>query len=828
MKLLIFASALFVAASYVNGQSCTTTNGDSGNCVTIHKCPSLLQILNKPNRSPADVDLLRKSACGFEGNTPKVCCPCYTPYGELGKCISIYTCPHLAKLLVPPVTTESMSLVEASRCQGPDDYSVCCGPPPDSISEGSCKSRLSALPPDPRSGCCGVGAGTHDKIIGGTETRVDEYPWMSVIEYLKTDNKIALLCIGSLISSRYVLTAAHCLTGTVLKIGTPKNIRLGDYDLSHDGPDCVTVDGFALDCTDDIVVLPIEKTISHAEYNPITKHNDIGLVRTKQAAPYTDFIQPICLPVVDVTAKPLPNFKLWVAGWGDFNNTHTKSMVKLHVRLPFVSQEECQPAYSVARRKIDLWSGQICAGGEARKDSCKGSSGGPLMLKNERIYEIIGLVSFGPAPCGMDDVPGVYSKVYAYLDWIKGNIEQSCTTAKGDIGNCVTFKKCPSLLQIINKSNRSPAEVDLLKKSACGFEGRTPKVCCPCHTPYGEPGRCVGIYSCPHLAEMMTAPVTSYNKLFIQASKCQGPDAYSVCCGSPPESIQKNGCDSRLSAFPPDPRTECCGLDGGADNKITGGSATNVDQYPWLTLIEYARSDNSIALLCGGALISSRYVLTAAHCITGSILKNGTPKNVRLGEYDSSHTGPDCILVEGGGEDCTEGIVVLPIEKSIPHPEYNPITKRNDIGLIRTQRAAPYTDFIRPICLPVVDITVTPPPNFKLWAAGWGAINSTVKKSSIKLHVDLPFVSQRECQPSYVKPGLKADLWNGQLCAGGEAGKDSCRGDSGGPLMFENEKLYDMLGVVSFGPSPCGKEDAPGVYTKVYAYVDWIRENIYP
>lgn len=71
-------------------------------------------------------------------------------------------------------------------------------------------------------------------------------------------------------------------------------------------------------------------------------------------------------------------------------------------------------------------------------------------------------------------------------------------------------------------------------------------------------------------------------------------------------------------------------------------------------------------------------------------------------------------------------------------------------------------------------------------------------------------------------------LWEGQLCAGGVKGKDSCKGDSGGPLMYENDKTFEVVGVVSFGPSPCGRENIPGVYTKVFAYKDWIRSQVTP
>ena len=88
--------------------------------------------------------------------------------------------------------------------------------------------------------------------------------------------------------------------------------------------------------------------------------------------------------------------------------------------------------------------------------------------------------------------------------------------------------------------------------------------------------------------------------------------------------------------------------------------------------------------------------------------------------------------------------------------------------------------------------------------------------------------SPQKCQPVYSFPGRSVPLWKAQMCAGGVTGKDSCKGDSGGPLMYEDGRTYEVIGIVSFGPVPCGMEGVPGVYSKVWEYLDWIRSNIVP
>ncbi|XP_048487345.1 phenoloxidase-activating enzyme isoform X1 [Plutella xylostella] len=415
-------------------------------------------------------------------------------------------------------------------------------------------------------------------------------------------------------------------------------------------------------------------------------------------------------------------------------------------------------------------------------------------------------------------------------------------------GQCVVIKQCPALNEIASKTPPlSQKDLETLRKAYCGYQGNIPKVCCPakpavddntCIDADGQFGKCVGVYSCPHMVKLLTeTPIAPENYNYIQNSRCEGKDNYNVCCGPGRLATPSTPTDCAPTIAPPDRNSECCGREGSQGNRIFGGNATYVDQYPWLTLIEYrGRSDDRIKLLCGASLISSKYALTAAHCLVGPVQSIGTPINVRLGEYDKSNDGPDCVLTEGQGKDCTNGVTIIPIEKSIPHPMYDhrSSAKRHDIGLLRLKEFAPYDDFIRPICLPSSDITANPPDKLRLLTAGWGATDERHSDSAIKLHVALPYVTLQQCQSLYSMERGSLQLSQGQMCAGGEKGKDSCKGDSGGPLMYENRSerslsgYFEIVGVVSFGPRICGQEKIPGVYTKVSEYLSWIRSNIKP
>ncbi|KAJ2944871.1 hypothetical protein O0L34_g1761 [Tuta absoluta] len=203
---------------------------------------------------------------------------------------------------------------------------------------------------------------------------------------------------------------------------------------------------------------------------------------------------------------------------------------------------------------------------------------------------------------------------------------------------------------------------------------------------------------------------------------------------------------------------------------------------------------------------------------------------IRLGEYNKTNPGQDCVDLPSGKE-CTTAISI-PIDKVLPHEHYvfNMTSIANDIALIRLKELAPYTDHIRAICLPSSDFTSNPAPNLKLHVAGWGVMkqvktpgSSTGYKnidSDVKQHVALPYMSFEECRT------VQRLVTNTHICAGGN-GQDSCMGDSGGPLMFNREGVHEAVGVVSYGPgAPCGVKGVPGVYTKVFSFKEWILKHV--
>ena len=162
-------------------------------------------------------------------------------------------------------------------------------------------------------------------------------------------------------------------------------------------------------------------------YDKYTKKNDITLIRLERSVNFRRGISPVCLPVKyqefnfnRLTEEPI------VIGWGRTGGREPQSSHLRETNVPLVDQDICINKFAAFERTIGF--SQFCAGDENR-DSCNGDSGGPLLsseLDNGK-WAIIGIVSFGPAECADSEVPGVYTRVDQYLDWIEQNVKSPTT-----------------------------------------------------------------------------------------------------------------------------------------------------------------------------------------------------------------------------------------------------------------------------------------------------------------------------------------------------------------------------------------------------------------
>ncbi|CAG9832916.1 unnamed protein product [Diabrotica balteata] len=341
---------------------------------------------------------------------------------------------------------------------------------------------------------------------------------------------------------------------------------------------------------------------------------------------------------------------------------------------------------------------------------------------------------------------------------------------------------------------------------------------------------------------------TSINEA--NTSQCGYDSEPLVCCGSdsdfsaisnpstkPPKPMGRRNPTtfSRTSAIVDRSRSSAildrknCGFQESDKNQkligfIHGGQETEIDEFPWMALLGY-RKGITTRWYCGGSLISHRYVLTAAHCVTDSAqMSIGKLTYIKLGAHHKTREDRHC----DKANNCNNGPVITGIDSIVKHERFDPNAKAvyNDIAVIRLAEVITYTAFIRPICLPEPNEGSI--ESEELTVAGWGTTEHG--EAAVKLMVEIPFVTRDECVAGYKRANIVLpELSESQICVGGIGGKDSCKGDSGGPLMkrsLANPLQWYQEGIVSFGSAYCGTPGVPGVYTKVSSFLSWLQSKV--
>ncbi|MGO8146857.1 trypsin-like serine protease [Rhizobium leguminosarum] len=264
--------------------------------------------------------------------------------------------------------------------------------------------------------------------------------------------------------------------------------------------------------------------------------------------------------------------------------------------------------------------------------------------------------------------------------------------------------------------------------------------------------------------------------------------------------------------------TDFAGEDGG---RVIGGQPAKKGEWPWQVkiLAPDPEQRGRFGGHCGGSLISPRWILTAAHCVTSG----------RSGKQDLF--ARDLLIVEGKSK-IDKVIAVdgpdkpgLAVEDVIIHEDFDRKVFANDIALIKLSEPAKS----KPAILASASDDEVEAAGHPAVVTGWGYTKADHGWDDKYLptelqEVELPIVPREDCRAAYRDSSMRMNpIDERNVCAGyAEGGKDACQGDSGGPLVAQRpDKRWIQLGIVSWGAG-CAEAEHYGVYTRVAAFRDWI------
>jgi trypsin len=227
--------------------------------------------------------------------------------------------------------------------------------------------------------------------------------------------------------------------------------------------------------------------------------------------------------------------------------------------------------------------------------------------------------------------------------------------------------------------------------------------------------------------------------------------------------------------------------------KIVGGVELEIKSAPFIVLLIYNNRP-----LCGGSIISSNFILTAAHCT----------EDIKAKE----------LKVQSGSKAVNEGKTYF-VSHIFNHPKYESENFNFDFSLLRIFGKIFYNENQRAIALPEANDET--PIGSSVRVMGWGRTMNPNESMNFLRVVKLILSDPKECEESYKEYDIK--VVHNKVCATHperKDGKDACQGDSGGPL----QRIGDgkLIGVVSFGLG-CAKKEYPGIYAKVSSARAWIK-----
>ncbi|XP_011642170.1 serine protease persephone-like isoform X1 [Pogonomyrmex barbatus] len=349
----------------------------------------------------------------------------------------------------------------------------------------------------------------------------------------------------------------------------------------------------------------------------------------------------------------------------------------------------------------------------------------------------------------------------------------TCKLENGKTGVCKKIYDCSSRLQEVKEGRRSSDST-----GRCGFQDFTEIVCC------------------------------SFN-----ITEKIGLRPAEIACRQYENEI---GTDSKVREVDDDDDDDTRSV----QYNIYGGTLSESGEFPYMVALGYENEDkddddsDAIKYTCGGTLISSRYVLTAAHCVNN--VQEKVPIEVRVGSEDLRNVG-DAQRIR--------------ISNIITHPQYKRSVNYNDVAILKLSTPVRVASNVRPICIQTKSLdTMNIQSNTKFIVIGWGATDLGEEGSTKLMKTPgLRLIDRESCAKSFTGFGKLPRGLENMLCAldtNVTRRADTCHGDSGGPLLMLVGSSHSIIGVTAFGQS-CGGS-TPGVYTAIYSYLEWIEEEVWP
>ncbi|XP_047520561.1 venom serine protease-like [Pieris napi] len=360
----------------------------------------------------------QNGGCAFNlnvqpGQIYSIACPryssCYSQCSWALSCPSGYNCRTDCQINVPANQQCSRAQVQVSKSGDPSlrDAEVYCGQgtltavstkqnliinllTPDGVGYFSCNVITQrVLPPS----TCNCGIKKVRRIVNGQDTIPNEYPMMAG---LVERGKDTFVCGGTIISKRYIVTAAHCIVG---KIASNLGVVVGEHDVSR-GDDSPSTRGYA-----------VAGFRTHPYYNSSTYDYDVGLLSLTEDIQFSENVMPVCLPF-KFTGSDFTGAKLTILGWGTIFIGGPKSDVLQKVQVDVISQNDCSKYVS------SLTPRQLCTYTPG-KDACQFDSGGPLLYTDREtsFLFLAAMVSKGKL-CASPNNPAVNTRVTDVLEWI--------------------------------------------------------------------------------------------------------------------------------------------------------------------------------------------------------------------------------------------------------------------------------------------------------------------------------------------------------------------------------------------------------------------------